>query len=237
VAGAPAAIAVAAGNSNFAYVDSLVATPPSVRVTDADGNSVSAVPVTFSVTGGGGIVTGATPFTAADGTASVGSWRLGGNGAEQLTATSTSVPAQSAVFTATAFDPPTVCGQTAFLTIGRLRDGNLKASSCTVTSATRLGGPSFTGSQGGGTYFYDLYQVDVPAQTIVSIEVIRGSIGVEETLLAYDNTGAYLDRAFLDPLIINNSTAGTVRYQVLFTTFTAGKTGTYSIRANKLIGP
>src|SRR5690606_13207256 len=66
----------------------LVAVPPAVRVTDAQGNGVYAVPVTFSVTAGGGSITAPQPvITDVNGLASV-PWRLGPTpGANTLSAT------------------------------------------------------------------------------------------------------------------------------------------------------
>ncbi|HEX8271168.1 MAG TPA: Ig-like domain-containing protein, partial [Longimicrobiaceae bacterium] len=98
-AGAPASMAVNAGDAQTAVAGSAVATAPSVRVTDGSGNPVSGVSVTFAVATGGGSVTGATQTTDAAGIATVGSWTLGTTaGANTLTATAGSL---SATFTAT----------------------------------------------------------------------------------------------------------------------------------------
>jgi adhesin/invasin len=88
-----------AGDLQSAVVNTAVAIDPSVRVTDAFGNVVPGVTVTFAVTGGGGSVTGAAPTTDAGGIATVGSWTLGQiAGGNSLTATAGT---GSAVFTAT----------------------------------------------------------------------------------------------------------------------------------------
>ncbi|MEW5930387.1 MAG: Ig-like domain-containing protein [Gemmatimonadota bacterium] len=98
-AGAPASMAVNAGDAQTAVAGSAVATAPSVRVTDGSGNPVSGVSVTFAVATGGGSVTGATQTTDAGGIATVGSWTLGTTaGANTLTATAGSL---SATFSAT----------------------------------------------------------------------------------------------------------------------------------------
>ena len=57
-------------------VGSTVSPAPSVKVTDAGGNPVSGVTVTFTTVGGGS-VTGATQTTNAQGVATVGSWTIG----------------------------------------------------------------------------------------------------------------------------------------------------------------
>lgn len=77
---APAAavrsMTINAGNGQTATVASALAVSPSIRITD-DGDPVSGVRVTFTVTGGGGTVTGPVAVTNANGIATVGSWRLG----------------------------------------------------------------------------------------------------------------------------------------------------------------
>jgi adhesin/invasin len=75
--GAPASIELAAGDDQTATVGEAVAVPPAVLVRDADDNPLSGIPVTFSVTGGGGSVSGSPSVTGADGIAAVGEWRLG----------------------------------------------------------------------------------------------------------------------------------------------------------------
>jgi hypothetical protein len=77
VAAVPAAIQKTAGDGQTAEVGTQVGVAPQVRVTDAGGNPVPAIEVTFSIASGGGSVTGATAFTDADGRATVGSWTLG----------------------------------------------------------------------------------------------------------------------------------------------------------------
>jgi hypothetical protein len=75
--GAPASIELAAGDDQTATVGEAVAVPPAVLVRDADDNPLSGIPVTFSVTGGGGSVAGSPSVTGADGIAAVGEWKLG----------------------------------------------------------------------------------------------------------------------------------------------------------------
>jgi len=99
-AGAPAVVEKVAGDNQSAEVGTPVAVQPKVRVTDAGGNPVEDVTVTFAVASGGGSVLGATSITAADGTAEVGAWTLGPDaGANTLTATVAGV--SPVTFTAT----------------------------------------------------------------------------------------------------------------------------------------
>jgi hypothetical protein len=104
--GAPAIITVTAGaNEQSATAGTPVTTAPSVRVTDASGNPVSGVSVTFAVTAGGGSIAPTTAITTdGSGIAALTSWTLGTTaGTNTLTATVTgSDPAVTTTITATA---------------------------------------------------------------------------------------------------------------------------------------
>jgi len=103
MAGPATQIAVSAGDGQSATVGTAVAAPPSVLVTDALGNPVSGVSVTFAVTAGGGSGAGLSATTNASGIAAVGSWTLGtAVGANTLTATATGLSGSPVTFTATA---------------------------------------------------------------------------------------------------------------------------------------
>jgi hypothetical protein len=65
-----------------------VPTVPRVRVTDAIGNPLTGVPVTFALTAGDGEVLGGTATSDATGVASPGDWRIGSGGSSTVTATS-----------------------------------------------------------------------------------------------------------------------------------------------------
>jgi hypothetical protein len=103
-AGAPTNVVAIAGNNQAAIQGTAVATQPKVRVTDALGNRVSGVTVTFAVTAGGGSIAGATQVTDAAGEAAVGSWTLGTAAPNTLTATvsGTGITGNPVVFTAQA---------------------------------------------------------------------------------------------------------------------------------------
>jgi hypothetical protein len=55
---------------------------PSVLIRDADGNPLSGIPVTFTVTAGDGSVDDNIPVTGEDGVATVGEWKLGPSAGE-----------------------------------------------------------------------------------------------------------------------------------------------------------
>ncbi|MBY0490177.1 MAG: hypothetical protein K2R93_10090 [Gemmatimonadaceae bacterium] len=104
---------------------------PGVKVVDAFGNGVGNVPVTFTPGSNSGSVTSSTVLSdPATGTAFVGSWILGTQSVQTLTATSSLLPGKSVGFTAnviaTAFNlevrfigTPTTLVQTAFTDAAR----------------------------------------------------------------------------------------------------------------------
>jgi hypothetical protein len=103
-AGAPASMELVVGDDQNAPVGEAVPIPPAVRVRDADGTPLPGIPVTFTVTEGGGAVVGE-PITNADGVAAVTSWRLGPSvGQNELSAevTGQSLEGSPVVFTAAA---------------------------------------------------------------------------------------------------------------------------------------
>jgi hypothetical protein len=70
-------VVVNGGNNQAAMVGTAVPTAPSVLVRDLSNNPLAGVPVTFSVTSGGGYLTSASATTNASGVATLGSWVLG----------------------------------------------------------------------------------------------------------------------------------------------------------------
>ncbi len=83
-------------------VQDLVASQPTVKVTDAGGHPKADVTVQFAVTAGGGEVAPASGVSGADGLVSA-SWRLGAVGGQQLVATAPEIPGARAVFDAEAY--------------------------------------------------------------------------------------------------------------------------------------
>jgi hypothetical protein len=109
---------------------------PSVLVSDARGNPLAGVPVTFTVTSGGGTVTGGSATSDASGFATVGSWTLGtGAGANTLSAATGSLPVIN--FTACA---------TATHTLGSTVDSQLALTDCQLSDGS----------------FVDFYTVAIP---------------------------------------------------------------------------
>ena len=97
----PVRIVAFDGSAQRAAAGSLVPVRPAVKVTDADGDPVAGVAVSFVVTGGGGNIEGAESTTGADGVARVGAWRLGPTpGANTLEARAGSLDGSPVTFTA-----------------------------------------------------------------------------------------------------------------------------------------
>jgi hypothetical protein len=100
---AAARIELVEGNGQSATAGSLVPVRPAVKVTDAGGEPVAGVDVTFVVTGGGGTVDGASARTGTDGIARPDGWRLGPTrGTNSLEARAGSLQGNPVVFTAEA---------------------------------------------------------------------------------------------------------------------------------------
>jgi hypothetical protein len=102
-AGAASVMAVNAGDGQSATVGAAVTVPPSVLVTDASGNPISGVSVTFAVaSGGGSLASDGTVTTDGAGIATSPAWTLGTTaGSNTLTATSAGLTNSPITFTAT----------------------------------------------------------------------------------------------------------------------------------------
>ena len=89
------------GDDQSAPAGSPVSLRPAVRVVDEQGAPVAGVAVTFTVTGGGGAVSGAARTTDGEGVARVGRWTLGSTpGPNTLEASAAGVEGSPVVFTA-----------------------------------------------------------------------------------------------------------------------------------------
>ena len=102
LAGPAADLLRVVGDNQAGVANINVGTPPGVRVVDSYGNPVGTVPVTFTPGPNSGTVTGSTVLSdPANGTAFVGSWRLGTASTQTLVATSSAIPNKSTTFTTT----------------------------------------------------------------------------------------------------------------------------------------
>jgi adhesin/invasin len=99
--GTPTQVVLFNGNNQLAIAGTAVTVAPSVRVTDANGQGVGNVAVTFAVVSGGGSVTGANATTDATGVATVGSWTLGTGATQTLSASVPALGGNQILFAAT----------------------------------------------------------------------------------------------------------------------------------------
>jgi hypothetical protein len=165
--GPAAYLAPHAGNDQSAVAGHAVSVRPAARVTDAYGNPLAGIPVTFTASAGGGAVTGSTAVTDANGVAAVGSWALGAPGANTLTASAGELRAS---FAATALDP---CAASTAYGFGETATGDLDALDCRLATGQRIDffslalpeARSFTiDMSGGGNPF--LYLFDAAGRTV-----------------------------------------------------------------------
>jgi plastocyanin len=103
----PASITIVGGNNQTGPAGAELPDSLKVEVKNADGTSLPNIPVTWTVTGGGGSLGAASGSTNADGIAA-NAWTLGGSaGANTVTATVTGAGTLTATFTATGTLDPT----------------------------------------------------------------------------------------------------------------------------------
>ena len=161
--GAPASIELAAGDDQSATAGEPVAVAPSVLIRDGDGNALSGIPVTFTVTGGGGSVSNDTPVTGDDGLATVGAWTLGAEaGANTLSAAVAGVELSGGpvVFSATGVA------------------GAISASQSTVTAAPA----SISASSGSSASTITVTVLDQFANPLQGVTVTLAASGTGNTL-------------------------------------------------------
>ncbi len=145
-------------NSSIAFTappGAAVTELPSVLLSDQKGTPVAGAVVTFTVTAGGGTVTGATATSNASGVATVGGWTLGATaGANTLSAQSGSLPAVK--FSA--------CG-TATHALGSSLDSQLSSTDCQLSDGS----------------FVDFYALTIPT---AGTYIINQTSAVFDTYLA-----------------------------------------------------
>jgi len=146
--GPPAAVASnITANSSAGFTappGTQVTNPPSVLLSDSRGAPVAGAVVTFSVTSGGGTVTGATVTSNASGVATVGSWTLGtAAGKNTLSAQTGSLPAVTF----------SVCG-TASHTLGSTTNDQLSSTDCQLSDGSFVDFYAVT-IPTGGTYIFN----------------------------------------------------------------------------------
>ena len=138
--GAASQLLAAGGDGQDAAAGTALAIAPAVVVRDAAGNGVAGVSVTFTVTGGGGLVAPGAVTTDADGRAAA-EWTLGTTvGENTLQASAAAVPGASVEFTAEATPGPVdASSSTVSATPGSILTG--AASVVSVRAKDAFGNP------------------------------------------------------------------------------------------------
>jgi adhesin/invasin len=178
-----------------------VATPPSVRVADANGTVVADYPVVFRVTAGGGSINGAATADSvvvssdASGIASLTSWTLGSSGTNTV---HVSAGARSLDVDATA-SAGVPSGATSEVTtaVGTLSSGSITTvtvtlkdaagnlvttGGATVEIASTLGSVGTVTDVGDGTYTADLTNTGAAGTATVTAKVNGGAITDDATV-------------------------------------------------------
>ena len=176
---------------------------PSVLVSDQSGAPLAGASVTFTVTTGGGSVTGGNATTNSSGIATVASWILGaGSSVNTLEATSGSLPA--VVFTACASAPHT---------LGSTLDSQLSLTDCQLSDGS----------------FVDYYTVTVPTSGTYIFNQTSGAFDTFLALLTSSNVliGTNNDFAGTDSRLKVIVPAGS--YIIGANSNQASRTGNYSL--------
>lgn len=159
-AGVPVSMVANSSVAQSAAAGTAVTARPSVIVRDLAGNAVPGVAVTFTVSSGGGTITGSPATTDAAGVATLTSWVLGATaGANSVTASANGLPSVTFNATGTAGVPATVAIVSGDNQVGvqgtplvnrptvRVSDANgNRVVGATVTFAVTGGGGSLTGA-------------------------------------------------------------------------------------------
>ena len=98
----PASVSASSNANQTAPVATAVTERPAVKIVDNKGNPYAGFPVTFAVTGGGGLLSRTVDTTDANGIATAGVWRMGNiTGTNTVSATAEGLSGSPVTFTAT----------------------------------------------------------------------------------------------------------------------------------------
>ena len=146
----PTSIEAVSSTTITAPAGSVALERPSVIVRDEHNDPLGGVTVEFTVTSGGGTVTGHTVKTAADGTATVSSWTLGAN-ATRNTVDASVAGLPTVTFVANAGDP---CAITFAHPFGSTTTGKLTLADCQVNDGSFVDFFTVT-TPGTNTYLFE----------------------------------------------------------------------------------
>ena len=207
-----------AANNQTAKVATAVPLLPAVQVVDVLGNGVAGATVTWSVTAGGGSITGGTSTTGSTGIATVGSWTLG-NAAGVNTLQASASGLAPVVFTANAILDPCAPDGAVPLTLGTPVNSSITNTDCVFN----------------GSFNYEFYKFTLAAATGVVIEM--SSTQVDSWLMLYDfNTLTLIEENddIVSGVIQNSRIARTLpagTYLIRARTFDPGQFGAFTLLA------
>lgn len=210
IVGAPAFLSISAGNNQSAPASTNVSIEPAVLVRDASNNPVPGASVSFSVTSGGGSVTGSPAPADSVGVATVGSWRLGSTTGTNTLVAFISGTSLQVTFTATA----TGCPSTTY-GVGQTVNGTVATTDCVT---------------GSPAAYFDRYGFTPATQQYFAMIVTAGSTGIKYTEWFWANNSAGITwtlAAGAQDTIYNILKAGEP-YEFHLRGDPAGSTGTYT---------
>jgi hypothetical protein len=165
LAGSSPSVVPNRGNGQHGLVGAPLNFPPSVVVVDGAGTPIAGKQVTFAVSGGGGVVSGGSAVTDANGIATVGSWTVG-VGANALTA---NVADTGAV----------VGNPVTFTATGDTQSYHVDVRFITAMTPTQRAAFTLAAAKWESVIFGDVPDVQV---TIAANSCVRGSPGLFETI-------------------------------------------------------
>jgi hypothetical protein len=201
---------------------------PAVRVVDQHGNGIAGKAVTFTVTAGGGSVTGSSVATDASGIATVGSWTVGSAIGTNTLQASTAGLAPVTFTVESILDPCTADGALA-IALGDSLIGSLSDTDCSWTAPV---GTDVRNDK------FDFYLLTLAAQTSIILEMTKVT-GIEDPfLILYRLNGAALDSINANDDIVDGvqrdsritTTLNPGTYIIRATTWGVGERGSYAIK-------
>lgn len=220
VAGPATELLIAPGNAadgQVGTVGQLVPIVPAVALRDGFGNGVAGATVNFTVTGGGGSVTGGAAVTGSSGIATVGSWTLGG--AEGVNTLQASHAALAPVtFTAQGVVDRCSAAGASVITIGVAVDGTLSTTDCLLGTGER----------------YDLYRFDVAVRTSLAIEMSSPQVDTYLSLFTLPSEDVIAENDDIVSTVITDSRIGITldpgAYLVRARSYGPNDNGPYTVR-------
>jgi len=182
VAGAPSQLEKVDGDGQVASPGVALGAHPQVRVTDAYGNNVAGVTVTFVVEAGGGSVSAPVAVSDAAGIAESGAWVLGPPGVQRMVARAGQLASEP--FTARAVAPPFGCAPSDALLTQANVQSELTALSCKGTDGRSLDAYTVVVA-GPGAYVFTLtsveFDTDIELRGAGLVELARNENGARTT--------------------------------------------------------